>query len=96
MQELQLIPEHYIDRQAGRARLEVVQLSLAVVDARARGLQLLLQRAQLLLLLHQRLRVTARVALGLQALLLQLLQVALLLLQLTRAPAGATPWLSYP
>ena len=80
-----------IDRQAGRARLEVVQLRLAVVNALPRGLQLLLQCSQLLLLLHQRLRVAARIALGLQALLLQLLQGVLLLLQLTRAPAGMPP-----
>ena len=69
----------------------MVQLRLAVVDALPCGLQLLLQRAQLLLLLRQRLRVAARVALGLQALLLQLLQGVLLLLQLARAPAGMPP-----
>ena len=69
----------------------MVQLVLAIVDARARSLQLLLQRTQLLLLLRQRLRVAARGALGLQALLLQLLDVALLLLQLRRTPARNTP-----
>ena len=71
----------------GCARLEVVQLGLAIVDALARGLQLLFHGRQVLLLLCKRLRMAARVALGRQALLLQLLQLRLVLLQLRSAPA---------
>jgi len=65
----------------------VVQALLAVVHALAGGRDLRLKRLQVLLLLRERLRVAAGVALGRQALLLQLLQLLLLALQLARAAA---------